>query len=60
MKITISYTDAEEKEAAAVLAALHPLLPGFRVHKNVSKPPFIRVNFTSRNPRNRCNSKQNT
>lgn len=53
MKITISYTDAEEKEAAAILAALHPLLPGFRVHKNVSKPPFIRVNFTSRKPQKR-------
>lgn len=53
MKITISYTGEEEKEAAAVLAVLHPLLPGFRVHKNVSKPPFIRVNFTSRNPQKR-------
>lgn len=57
MKITVSYTEAEEKEATAVLAVLRPLLPGFRVHKNVSKPPFIRVNFTSRKPQNRCNSK---
>ena len=53
LKITISYTEAEEKEAAAILAVLHPLLPEFRVHKNVSKPPFIRVNFTSRKPQKR-------
>lgn len=50
MKITISYIDAEEQEAAKILAALRPLLPGFRVHKNVSKTPFIRVNLTPRKP----------
>lgn len=53
MKITISYTAAEEQEAAGVLAALRPLLPGFRIHKNESKPPFIRVNLTPRKPQNR-------
>lgn len=53
MKITISYTDSEEQKAAAVLAALQPLLPGFRVHKNVSRLPLIRVNLSPRKPKKR-------
>lgn len=53
MKITIAYIPEEKEEAATVLAALRPLLPGFRVHKNVSKPPFIRVNLTPRKPQKR-------
>ena len=53
MKITISYTAAEEKEATAILAVLRPLLPGVRVHKNVSKPPFIHLYLTTKKPKNR-------
>lgn len=53
MKVTISYTDAEEQEAAKILATLRPLLPGFRVHKNISNPPFIRVNLSPRKPQKR-------
>ena len=53
MKITISYTAAEEKEATAILAVLRPLLPGVRVHKNVSKPPFIHLYLTTKKPQKR-------
>ena len=57
MKITISYMATEEREAAGVLAALLALLPGVRVHKNTSKPPYIHVYLTTRKPGNPCNIK---
>lgn len=53
MKITVSYIGSEEQEADAVLSALRPLLPGVRVHKNVSKPPFIHLYLTTRKPQKR-------
>ena len=59
MKITLSYIDAEEREAAAgVLAAILALLPGVRVRKNASKPPYIHVHLTTRKAGNPCNSKK--
>ena len=53
MKLTISYTAEEEQETAGVLAALLALLPGVRVHKNESKPPFIHLYLTTRKPKKR-------
>ena len=53
VKITISYIGAEEQEAAGVLAALLALLPGVRVHKNESKPPFFHLYLTTRKPQKR-------
>ena len=50
MKITISHTAAEEREAAGILAALLRLLPGARVHKAMDKPPYIRIYLTTRRP----------
>lgn len=50
MKITITHTAAEERETAGILAALLQLLPGARVHKAASKPPFIRIYLTTRKP----------
>ena len=51
MKITISYTASEEQEAAGVLAALRPLLPGLRVHKTEGKPPFLHLYLTTKKPK---------
>ena len=51
MKITITHTDAEEREAAGILAALLRLLPGARVHRNVRRPPYIRIYITTRKSR---------
>ncbi len=53
MKITVAYTSAEEQDAAAVLAALLRLLPGVRVHKNESEPPFLHIYLTTKKPGNR-------
>lgn len=53
MKITVSYITAEEQEAAAVLAALRPLLPGVREHKSESKPPFLHLYLTTKKPQKR-------
>jgi len=50
MKITIAYTPAEEREASGALAMLLRLLPGARVHKAASKPPFVRIYLTTRKP----------
>ena len=50
MKITITHTVAEEREAAGILAALLRLLPGARVHRNVSRPPYIQIHLTTRRP----------
>lgn len=51
MKITITHTAAEEREAAGILTVLLQLLPGVRVHKAMSKPPYIRIYLTTRKPR---------
>lgn len=48
MKITITHTAAEDREAAGILAALLRLLPGARVHRNVSKTPYIQIHITAR------------
>lgn len=50
MKITITHTAAEERKAAKVLSALLLLLPGARVHRAESKPPFMRIYLTTRKP----------
>ena len=48
VKIIISYIDAEEQEAAGVLAALLRLLPGVRVRKNTAKAPHNHLYLTTR------------
>lgn len=58
MKITISYTAAEEQEATAILVALRPLLPGVRVHKNEDKPPFLHLYLTTKKPGKPCKSRE--
>ena len=58
MKLKLTYQPEEQEEAAGVLAALRGLLPGVRVHKNESKPPFIHVYLTTKKPGNPCNSKE--
>lgn len=50
MKVIIAHTAAEEQEAARALAVLLRLLPGARVHKKVSRPPYIRIYITTRKP----------
>lgn len=50
VKVIITHTAAEEQEAARALAVLLRLLPGARVHKTVSKPPYIRIYLTTRKP----------
>ena len=50
MKITVSYIGSEEQEAARVLAALRPLLPGVRVHKNECQRPFLHLYLTTKKP----------
>ena len=50
MKITITHTAAEEREATGVLAALLRLLPGARVHRKMHSPPYIRIYITTRRP----------
>lgn len=60
MKVTIAHTAEEREEAAAVLAALRPLLPGVRVRKSDRHPPFSHIYLTTRKPETPCNSEENT
>lgn len=60
MKVNITYTLEEKEEAAAVLAALRPILPGLRVHKNDRSPPFLHLHLTTKKSGNSCKSKKNT
>lgn len=53
MKITVSYIGSEEQKAAGVLAALLELLPGVRVHKSESNPPFLHLYLTTKKPQKR-------
>lgn len=53
MKIAVSYIGSEEQEAAGVLAALLELLPGVRVRKNESNPPFLHLYLTTKKPQKR-------
>lgn len=59
MKLNLTYQLEEQEQANAALAALLALLPGVRVRKNASKPPYIHVYLTTRKPKNRCNSGEN-
>lgn len=59
MKITVSYIPEEKEEAAAVLAALRPLLPGVRVHESDRSPPFLHMYLTTRKPKKPRDPKEN-
>ncbi len=48
MKVKLTYIPEEQDAAAAVMAALLRLLPGVRVHKNESKPPFLHIYLTAK------------
>lgn len=58
MKLKLTYQPEEQEQAAGILAALLGLLPGVRVHKNTSKPPYIHVYLTTKNSSNRCGPKE--
>ncbi len=58
MKVTLAYIPEEQKEAAAVLAALRPLLKWERVHKSDRHPPFLHIYLTTRKPGKSCDSKE--
>ena len=60
MKLKLTYQPEEQEVAADVLAALLRLLPGAKVRRDKSKEPKqMAVYVTSRNPANRCGSKEN-
>ena len=50
MKVTLSYIPEEQKEAAAVLAALRPLLAWEKVRKSDRHPPFKHIYLTTKRP----------
>ena len=60
MKITIAYLPEEREEAAAILAALRPLLAWEKVHKSDRHPPFSHIYLTTRKPETPCDSEENT
>lgn len=47
MKIKITYKPENEKEAAAIMAALLRLLPGAKVRKSERHAPFIHIYITA-------------
>lgn len=59
MKITVAYLPEEKEEAAAVQAALQPLLNWEKIHKSNSHPPFKHIYMATRKPETPCNSKKN-
>lgn len=48
MKITVAYLPEDEKDAAAVLAALRRLHPDGNVRKSDRHPPYLHVYLTTR------------
>ncbi len=60
MKVIIAHTAEEREEAAAVLAALRPLLPGVRVRKSDRHPPFKHIYLTTKRPGTPHDFKENT
>ncbi len=60
MKVTIAYIPEEQEEAAAVLAALRPLLPGHKVRKSDRHPPFLHLYLTTRKPGKPCDLKESS
>ena len=50
MKVTLSYIPEEQKEAAAVLTALRPLLSWEKIHKTDTHPPFLHQDFSPKKP----------
>lgn len=60
MKVTVAYIPAEQEEAAAVLAALRPLMAWEKVRKSDRYPPFLHIYLTTGKPKKRCKSKKNT
>lgn len=59
MKITIAYLPAEQKEAAAVLAALRRLHPDGKVRKSDRHAPFKHFYLTTKKAETRCDSMEN-
>lgn len=59
MKISIAYLPEDEKEAAAVVAALRRLHPGVKVRKSERHPPFLHLYLTTTKPGNTTNFKGN-
>lgn len=59
MKITIAYIPEEQEEAAAVLAALRPLLAWEKVRKSDRHPPFLHTYLTTKKAEKPCASKEN-
>lgn len=59
MKVKLTYQPEEEREAAAVLAALLQLHPGARTRRDKSQAPKLCVYVTTRKPQNRCGCKEN-
>lgn len=53
MKITISYIEDEQKEAATIVAVLRRLQPGFKVRESDRHKPFLHVYLTTKKPGNR-------
>lgn len=56
MKITISYIEDEQKEAATIVAVLRRLQPGVKVRESDRHPPFKHVYMNTTKPGKRCNS----
>lgn len=51
MKITIAYTSASEKEAAAAVAAIRSVLPGADPKYREKHPPFKHIYITIPEPK---------
>lgn len=59
MKVTLAYIPEEQKEAAAVLAALRPLLAWEKIRKTDTHPPFLHLYLTTKKPGTSCKSNKN-
>lgn len=60
MKITIAYIPEEQEEAAAVLAALRPLLAWEKVRKSDRHPPFLHTYLTTKKAGKPCDPRKST
>lgn len=57
MKLKLTYSPEEAREADLIVHFARGLLPGVRVRQNASKPPYIHVYLTTKKGARKSGSK---
>ena len=57
MKITIAYTEEEQREAATICEFARDLIKPEKVRRKNNHPPFRHIYLTTKKPENPCRGK---